>query len=132
MDSQRVAMILAVLHRRVGVALAADDVYVATVGGARVSEPAADLALALALASARTDRPVRKGLVAIGEVALSGAVRPISAIGTRLSEAARLGFTHAIVPAGVVDAAREAAGSKVIVLGVETLADAVRAGIQPE
>lgn len=132
MDSARVAMILAVLHRRVGVALAADDVYVATVGGARVSEPAADLALALALASARMDRPVKKGLVAIGEVALSGAVRPISAIGTRLSEAARLGFTHAIVPAGVADAAREAAGGKVTVLGVETLADAVRAGIPPE
>lgn len=132
MDSARVAMILAVLHRRVGVALAADDVYVATVGGARVGEPAADLALALALASARVDRPVRKGLIAIGEVALSGAVRPVSAIGTRLGEAARLGFTHAIVPVGVADAAREASAGKITVLGVERLADAVRAGIQPE
>ena len=78
------------------------------------------------------DRPVKRGLVAIGEVALSGAVRPVSAIGMRLSEAARLGFTHAIVPSGVVDAAREAAGGRVTVLGVETLAEAVRAGIQPE
>ncbi len=131
MDSSRVAMILAVLHRRVGVALMADDVYVATVGGAKVAEPSADLALALALASARADRPVRAGLLAIGEVALSGAVRPVSAIGTRLAEAARLGFTKAIVPAAIADAAREAANGRIQVLGVETLADAVRAGVEP-
>jgi len=98
-DSSRVAMILAVLHRRVGVALAADDVYVATIGGARVTEPAADLALALALASARADRPVRAGWCAVGEVALSGAVRPVSALSQRAAEAARLGFSDLIVPA---------------------------------
>jgi len=98
-DSSRVSMILAVLHRRVGVALAADDVYVATIGGARVTEPAADLALALALASARADRPVRPGWCAVGEVALSGAVRPVSALSQRAAEAARLGFSDIIVPA---------------------------------
>lgn len=132
MDSSRVSMMLAVLHRRVGVALLADDVYVSTVGGAKVSEPSADLALALALASARADRPVRAGLLAIGEVALSGSVRPVSAIGTRLAEAARLGFTKAIVPAAIADAARDAAGGRIQVLGVETLADAVRAGVEPD
>lgn len=131
MDSARVAMMLAVLHRRVGVALVADDVYVSTVGGAKVAEPAADLALALALASARADRPVRKGFIAIGEVALSGAVRPVSAMGTRLSEAARLGFTHAVVPAGVDVAAREAVAGRLTVITVDTLADAVRAGVIP-
>jgi DNA repair protein RadA/Sms len=131
MDSARVAMMLAVLHRRVGVALVADDVYVSTVGGAKVAEPAADLALALALASARADRPVRKGFIAVGEVALSGAVRPVSAIGTRLSEAARLGFTHAIVPVGVDASAREAVAGRMTVITVETLADAVRAGVTP-
>jgi len=98
-DSSRVAMILAVLQRRVGVAIAADDVYVSTIGGARVTEPAADVALALALASARTDTPVRSGLAAIGEVALSGAVRPVTGLGQRVAEAARLGFTEVIVPA---------------------------------
>ncbi len=99
-DSARVAMILAVLQRRARLAVAADDVYVSTVGGARVTEPAADVALALALASARVDRPVLTGLVAVGEVALSGAVRPVRALSQRVAEAARLGFTDVIVPAG--------------------------------
>ncbi|WP_062298922.1 DNA repair protein RadA [Demequina maris] len=98
-DGPRVAMLLAVLHRRVGLAVAADDVYVSTVGGARVTEPAADVALALALASARADRPLRQGWAAVGEVALSGAVRPVSAVAQRVAEAARLGFTDVIVPA---------------------------------
>ncbi len=99
-DASRVAMVLAVLHRRAGVALAADDVYVATIGGARITEPAADAALALALTSARSDRPVRVGFAAIGEVALSGALRPVNALSQRVAEAARLGFTDLIVPAG--------------------------------
>ena len=78
--------------------LANADVYVSTVGGVRTSEPAADLAAALALASAATDRPVRGGLVAVGEVGLAGEVRRVPSIARRLSEAARLGFTHALVP----------------------------------
>lgn len=130
MDSSRVAMMLAVLHRRVGLGVVADDVYVATVGGAKVGEPAADLALGLALASARSDRPVRQGLVALGEVTLSGAVRPVAGIGTRIAEAARLGFTKAIVPAATADAAREAGAGKVQILAVDTLADAVAAGLE--
>ncbi len=99
MDSARVSMILAVLHRRVGIAVAAEDVYVSTIGGARVTEPAADVALALALASARADVPVKHGFAAVGEVALSGAVRPISGVAGRVAEAARLGFTDILVPA---------------------------------
>ncbi|MFW2512776.1 DNA repair protein RadA [Demequina sp. SO4-13] len=121
-DSSRVAMILAVLQRRVGVAVAADDVYVSTIGGARVTEPAADVALALALASARADVPVRSGLVAIGEVALSGAVRPVHGIGQRVAEAARLGFTEVIVPA-TAQAVEAPAGVKVH--AVASLRDAV-------
>lgn len=97
-DSARVSMILAVLHRRVGLAVAADDVYVSTIGGARVTEPGADVALALALASARADAPVKPGFAAVGEVALSGAVRPVNAMAQRVAEAARLGFTDVIVP----------------------------------
>jgi DNA repair protein RadA/Sms len=125
-DSSRVAMILAVLQRRVGFAIAADDVYVSTVGGARVTEPAADVALALALASARLDRPVRAGWAAAGEVALSGAVRPVRALSQRIGEAARLGFTDILVPAGAATGT-EAAGIRVH--PVATLADAVAAAI---
>jgi DNA repair protein RadA/Sms len=125
-DSSRVAMILAVLQRRVGFAVAADDVYVSTVGGARVTEPAADVALALALASARLDRPVRPGWAAVGEVALSGAVRPVRALSQRIGESARLGFTDVIVPAG---AANIAEVSGIRVHPVASLADAVAAAI---
>lgn len=97
-DGPRVAMLLAVLHRRVGLPVASEDVYVSTVGGARITEPAADVALALALASARADRPVRAGWAAVGEVALSGAVRPVTAVSQRIAEAERLGFTDIVVP----------------------------------
>lgn len=125
MDGSRVAMILAVLHRRVGVAMAADDVYVSTIGGARVTEPAADVALALALASARCDRPVRDGWVAVGEVALSGALRPVSGATQRLAEAARLGFTDIVVPAGGGSTARLSAPAGARVHQASTLAEAV-------
>lgn len=126
MDSSRVAMILAVLQRRVGLAVAADDVYVSTVGGARVTEPAADVALALALASARRDKPVRDGLAAVGEVALSGAVRPVRALSQRVAEAARLGFTDILVPAGA-SGVGDTAGIRVH--PVSTLAQAVEKAI---
>jgi DNA repair protein RadA/Sms len=98
LDSSRVAMVLAVLERRGRVALGKADVYVATVGGVRLAEPAADLAIALAVASAAADRPLPRGLVAIGEVGLAGEVRPVSGAGRRLAEAARLGFAGALVP----------------------------------
>jgi DNA repair protein RadA/Sms len=125
-DASRVAMILAVLQRRVGFAVAADDVYVSTVGGAKVTEPAADVALALALASARLDRPVRTGWAALGEVALSGAIRPVRALNQRIGEAARLGFADVLVPAGAANIA-DAAGIRVH--PVASLAEAVAAAI---
>ena len=120
-DSSRVAMVLAVLHRRVGLSVAADDVYVSTIGGARVVEPAADVALALALVSARRDEPMREGLVAIGEVALSGAIRPVVGLAQRVNEAARLGFTDVIVPGG----STEDLGATVRIHRASTLAEAV-------
>ncbi|HIZ36017.1 MAG TPA: DNA repair protein RadA, partial [Candidatus Ruania gallistercoris] len=88
-----------VLHGRLGVDTAARDVYVATVGGARVTEPACDLAIALAVVGARRDLTVHHGLIAIGEVGLTGEVRAAIGLPRRLAEAARLGFTRAIVPA---------------------------------
>lgn len=92
-------MMLAVLEQRGRIsALGKRDIYSATVGGVKLTEPAADLAVALALASAASDTPLPKNLVAIGEVGLAGEVRRVTGVQRRLSEAARLGFTHALVP----------------------------------
>ena len=104
LDSSRVAMVLAVCERRGNVRLAQHDTYVATVGGVTLREPAADLATALAVASAASDRPLPPRMIALGEVGLAGDVRPVSAVAQRLAEAARLGFTSALVPPGVVQA----------------------------
>ena len=108
LDYSRVAMVLAVLERRAGIRLADADVFTATVGGMRMTEPAADLAVALAVASAKLDRPVPGGLVVLGELGLTGEVRRIAGVERRLAEAARLGFTAALVPSdsGLTKAAR--------------------------
>jgi DNA repair protein RadA/Sms len=98
LDYARVAMILAVLERRGGVKLADAEVYAATVGGMRVVEPAADLAVALAVASAKRDLALPPDVVVLGEVGLAGEVRRVTGVGKRLAEAARLGFTRALVP----------------------------------
>jgi len=97
-DAARVNMLLAVLQRRARFALAQDDCYVATVGGVRLSEPASDLAVAVAVASAKLGAPVPPGMIAIGELGLAGEVRPVPGVGRRVREAARLGFTRALVP----------------------------------
>ncbi|MCB7138214.1 DNA repair protein RadA [Cellulosimicrobium marinum] len=99
-DASRLAMILAVMHRHAGVRLVDQDVYVSTVGGAKVTEPAADLAIALSVLSAREDEAMPPGTVAFGEVGLAGDIRPVTSLDRRLAEAARLGFTRAVVPRG--------------------------------
>jgi DNA repair protein RadA/Sms len=99
-DSSRLAMILAVLQRHGGLPIADQDVYASTVGGARITEPASDLATALALVSARTGRPLPEATVAVGEVGLAGDLRPVAGLDRRLGEAARLGFARAVVPHG--------------------------------
>ncbi|MFC4946792.1 DNA repair protein RadA [Pseudonocardia sp. GCM10023141] len=98
LDNARVAMLLAVLEKRAGVRLHDAEVYAATVGGMRVVEPAADLALALAITSARRDVALPSNVVVLGEIGLAGEVRRVPALERRLAEAARLGFTHALVP----------------------------------
>ncbi|GAA0929575.1 DNA repair protein RadA [Pseudonocardia zijingensis] len=98
LDSARVAMLLAVLEKRAGVRLHDAEVYAATVGGMRVVEPAADLALALAITSARRDVALPTDVVVLGELGLAGEVRRVAGVERRLAEAARLGFTHALVP----------------------------------
>jgi DNA repair protein RadA/Sms len=92
-------MLLAVLQQRAGCLLHKDDSYVATVGGVKLSEPATDLAVALAVASAKARKPLPIRLIAFGEVGLAGEVRPVPGINQRIQEAHRLGFTHAVVPA---------------------------------
>jgi DNA repair protein RadA/Sms len=99
LDSSRLAMLIAVLQRRAGLDLGPYDVYAATVGGALLRGPAADLAMAVSLASAALDRVVATGTIIIGEVGLAGDLRRVPNLSQRLSEAARLGFTHAVVPA---------------------------------
>ena len=99
LDGSRLAMILAVLQRHARVGLSGRDVFASTVGGARISDPAADLALALAVASSHTGTPTPRGVVALGEIGLAGELRRVRDLDQRLSEAARLGFTVAVVPA---------------------------------
>ncbi|HEY0486733.1 MAG TPA: DNA repair protein RadA [Mycobacteriales bacterium] len=122
LDSARVAMVLAVVERRSRTRLADKDVFSATVGGHRVTEPAADLAIALAVASAHDDVPLPADLVVVGELGLSGDVRRVGAVGRRLAEAQRLGFTRAVVPAGCGPYPPGLA-----VLEAEDLTDALRA-----
>lgn len=98
LDGSRLALVLAVLQRRARLPLATSDVFAATVGGVRLAEPAVDLAVALAVASAATDQPGQPMTAAIGEVGLAGEVRRIPDVRQRLAEAARLGFTRALVP----------------------------------
>jgi DNA repair protein RadA/Sms len=104
LDSARVAMLLAVLEKRAGVRLHDAEVYAATVGGMRIVEPAADLALALAITSARRDVALPSDVVVLGELGLAGEVRRVAGVERRLAEAARLGFTHALVPPDSGDA----------------------------
>jgi DNA repair protein RadA/Sms len=97
-DYNRVCLLLAVLEKRVGFPLQSQDAFVNVAGGGRVSEPAADLGLALAAASSYLDRPVRGDAVVMGEVGLTGEVRAVTALDARLKEAAALGFRSAVVP----------------------------------
>ncbi len=98
LDSGRLSLLLAVLQQRVGVNLSKHDVYAMTVGGVKVVEPGADLAVCLAAVSSVSNQDVPAGLVACAEVGLGGELRQVSRLERRLAEAARLGFTTAIVP----------------------------------
>lgn len=119
-DSGRLAMVLAVLEARCGLGFGARDVYLNVAGGLRISEPAADLAAAAALASSALDVALPQDCVVFGEVSLSGEVRPVSRMESRLKEAAKLGFGRALAPTGAPEA------SPFAVTSVARLADAVR------
>ena len=122
LEQNRLALLLAVLHRHSGIACFDQDVFVNAVGGVRISEPAADLAVLMAVVSSLKDKPLPKKLVVFGEVGLAGEVRPVQRGQERLKEAAKLGFTHAMIPHA--NAPRQAiAGLKVI--AVRRIEDAV-------
>ena len=98
LEQNRLAMLLAVLHRHAGVACFDQDVFINAVGGVKITEPAADLAVLLAIVSSLRNKPLPKGLVVFGEIGLAGEVRPAPRGQERLKEAAKLGFTHALIP----------------------------------
>ncbi|MFG1397696.1 MULTISPECIES: DNA repair protein RadA [Roseixanthobacter] len=123
-DSNRLAMVLAVLDARCGVRLGGHDVYLNVAGGLRIGEPAADLAVAGALVSSLTGAPLPADAVYFGEVSLTGAVRPVSQAAARLKEAAKLGFARAVMPSG----AAEGMDGAISIEGVASLASLV-AGI---
>jgi DNA repair protein RadA/Sms len=132
LDINRLLLVSAVLSRRLGESLAQQDIIASVVGGLRVAEPAADLAVALAIVSSQRDRPVPGDLVALGEVGLSGELRSVGQLDRRLGEAARLGFRRCVIPEA--NAKRGVANSGLELLPAATLRDALRLALrhQPE
>ncbi|MFC4158828.1 DNA repair protein RadA [Chitinimonas lacunae] len=124
LEQNRLAMLLAVLHRHAGVACFDQDVFINAVGGVRIAEPAADLAVLLAIFSSLRNRPLPDKLVVFGEVGLSGEVRPVQRGQERLKEAAKLGFHRAIIPRANLPKS-PIAGIETI--AVERLSDAISA-----
>ena len=127
LESTRLVMLTAVLDRRAGLPLGGQDVIVNVVGGIRVGEPAVDLAVALAVASSFRGVPLEEDTVVLGEVGLSGEVRPVPQTARRLQEAARLGLARALVPAGSDDLPPKEAGIQVT--EVATLSQAIQAAL---
>ena len=113
-DYNRTYLILAVLEKRLGLKFSANDVYLNVIGGMRIDEPASDLGIALALISSLTDRPIPDELIAIGELGLSGECRGVANIESRVREAARLGFTMAVVPLHNLQSCEGISGIKVV------------------
>jgi DNA repair protein RadA/Sms len=122
LDQNRLAMLLAVLHRHGGIAMYDQDVFVNVVGGVRVTETAADLPLLLAALSSLRNRPLSSDLVVFGEVGLAGEIRPVQSGPDRLREAAKHGFKRAIVPKANVP---KQAIKDFEVIGVQRLAEAI-------
>ena len=98
-DFNRAVLLLAVLEKRGGLMVSTCDAYINVIGGLSLEEPAADLAMIMALASSFRDKPIPNDLTAIGEVGLTGELRSVSALGQRLSEVRRMGFTKCLIPA---------------------------------
>ena len=127
-DANRLGLLLAVLEKRQGLLLGNQDVYLNAVGGFRLVEPAADLAVALAVASSFRDRALLENLVAFGEVGLSGEIRPVPRVLQRVREAVNLGFTSIMIPwANLAELQKESLNVKLI--GVKNLSQAMEVGL---
>jgi DNA repair protein RadA/Sms len=132
LDTARVGMLIAVLKRRANIDIGRHDVYAATVGGVRLTEPSVDLALGLAIASARSNANIPGDLVAFGEVGLAGEIRRVAGVPRRISEAERMGFRRAIVPAGsglMPSAQGRDPGSQLKVMEVADIREALTAAL---
>jgi DNA repair protein RadA/Sms len=133
LDIGRVQMVLAVLEKRLRMSMANQDVFINAAGGIRADEPGVDLAIALAAASHMRDIPIDKAIFAAGEVGLAGEVRAVSRVEIRLAEAARLGFTRAIVSKRNKKNLGRRLPENLYVIGVENLFEAVEAALhKPE
>jgi DNA repair protein RadA/Sms len=122
LDPQRLALLLAVLHRHGGVEVGGFDVFVNAVGGVRISEPAADLAVLLAVASSMRNKPLPEKALVFGEVGLAGEIRPVQRGQERIREAAKLGFRRALIPS--LNKPRQAVDG-IEIVPVERVADAL-------
>jgi DNA repair protein RadA/Sms len=126
-DFNRLLLLVAVLSKRVGLRLSDQDVFVNVVGGLRVNEPAADLAVAVAIASSFRDVPVAADLAVVGEIGLSGELRTVSQLSRRLSEAAKLGFRRCLLPRGARQ--KKDTPSDIEVIGVRSVAEALEVAL---
>jgi DNA repair protein RadA/Sms len=125
-DPKRLAMIVAVLARHAGIPLGQADVFVNVAGGVRIDEPGADIAVALAIASAARRAPVRAGTAAFGEIGLTGRLRPATQAERRLGECATLGLASVVAPTGT------RATGKIRVLEADTLRHAIKAAVDAD
>jgi len=128
-DMNRLLLLVAVLQKRIGLKLGDQDVFVNVIGGLRIGEPAADLAIALAIASSVRDAPVAPDLAIIGEVGLSGELRAVSQLAARLNEASKLGFQRCLVPKSIRKQRIENAPAGLEVIGARSLGEAMDVAI---
>lgn len=123
-DFNRMNLLIAILEKRLGMQLGNYDAYVNIAGGIKIQEPALDLGMVMAIASSFKNKPIPDGMVAVGEVGLSGEVRAVSMLKTRVQEAQKLGFTVCVVPKAGAESLKQTEGIRVI--GVENVADAIK------
>ena len=123
-DFNRMNLLIAILEKRLGMQLGNCDAYVNIAGGIKIQEPALDLGMVMAIASSFKNKPIPDGMVAVGEVGLSGEVRAVSMLKTRVQEAQKLGFTVCVVPKAGAESLKQTEGIRVI--GVENVADAIK------
>ncbi len=123
LDSNRVALLAAVMEKKLGMHLMGHDIFMNVAGGVRIDEPAVDMGVVAAIASSFLDRPIQNGSVVLGEVGLTGEVRAISHVEMRVAEVKKMGFTTCLVPAGNLKRMPQTNGIKLV--GIKTVADAV-------